>query len=67
MNPTPEQIKAARTAAGMTQKEAAAAVHRTSPEGFKRWSEWETGAIPMPPAEWELFNLKVVDGKDNKK
>jgi hypothetical protein len=62
MYPTPEQIKAARLAANMTQAEAAAVVHRTSSTGFKRWSEWECGAKKMPPAEWELFNLKVARG-----
>jgi putative transcriptional regulator len=64
--PTPEEIKAARVAAGLTQAEAAALVHRKE---YRRWNEWENGRVPMPAAEWELFNLKakVVDSGDNKK
>jgi DNA (cytosine-5)-methyltransferase 1 len=67
--PKPAEIRTARKAAGLTQREAAALVHRTSNEGHKRWSEWENGATTMPPAEWELFLLKtkVVDRSDNKK
>lgn len=61
--PTPAEIKAARLAAGLTQREAAALVHRND---YRRWSEWENGHVQMPPAEWELFNLKVVDSKGNK-
>lgn len=67
MHPKPHEIYKARLAANLTQKEAAHLVHRSSDQGYKRWSEWETGARPMPAAEWELFQLKVVDIIDNKK
>lgn len=60
--PTPEQIKAARLAAGLNQAEAAALVHRTRPGC---WSEWERGAVVMPLAEWELFKLKATPANCN--
>jgi putative transcriptional regulator len=68
--PTPEEIRAARAAAGLTQLQAAALVHRTGVKSSDRWSEWENGRVPMPLAEWELFTLKtskVIDAADNKK
>ena len=55
VQPTPEQVLEARTAAGLTQKEAAALVHRGR---AVRWSEWERGTIHMQPDAWELFLLK---------
>lgn len=55
-SPTPEQVKEARLAAGHTQAEAAAVVHR---DEYRRWSEWERGVVKMPPAEWELYLLKT--------
>lgn len=57
MTPTPDMIRAARLAAGLTQTEAAALVHRSRAAS---WSEWERGAVPMPAAEWDLFGLKVA-------
>jgi len=55
VQPTPEQVLEARIAAGLTQKEAAALVHRVA---AKRWSEWERGSMHMQPDVWELFLLK---------
>jgi putative transcriptional regulator len=60
--PTPEEIRAARAAAGLTQQQAAALVHRTGVKCADRWSEWENGRVPMPLAEWELFTLKTATG-----
>ena len=54
--PTPAEILAARTAAGLTQQEAAAVVHRTE---RKRWSEWERGERQMQTDTWELFLIKT--------
>lgn len=66
-NPTPEQIKAARLNAGLTQTEAARLVHAT----LRAWQSWEApegqessiaGAIlarRMHPGLWELFNIKI--------
>lgn len=62
--PTPAEVATARAAAGLTMEAAAALVHRNT---YKRWSEWETGARPMPLAEWELFLFKVVDKTVNNK
>ncbi len=56
-NPTPEEIKAARKLAGLTQEQAAALVY------VKRdgWIRWEKGRRDMHPAFWELFNMKVKE------
>ncbi len=54
--PTPESIRAARAAAGLTQAEAAAVVHRPS---YRTWQDWERGRARMPPDAWELFLLKT--------
>jgi DNA (cytosine-5)-methyltransferase 1 len=55
--PTPAQVRDARLAAGLTQKQAAALVHWGDE---RRWGERERGDSVMPPAEWELFQLKVA-------
>lgn len=54
-NPTPEEIRAAREAAGLSQTAAGAAVHTTC----RTWQQWEAGDRRMHPAFWELFRLKV--------
>jgi len=54
--PTPEEIKAARTKARLLQADAAALVHASAPQ---RWQEWETGKYKMSLATWELFLLKT--------
>ena len=54
--PTPEMIRAARVAAGLTQTEAAAVVHRPS---YRTWQDWERGRAQMPLDAWELFLLKT--------
>lgn len=57
--PTPEQIRQARKAAGLTQSEAAAKVHAT----LRGWQNWESARCgvfrPMPLAAWELFLIKT--------
>jgi putative transcriptional regulator len=60
-NPTPEAIRAARAAAGLTQTEAAALIY----SGLRAWQEWEAGARRMHPALWELWNLKCIRAKGN--
>lgn len=57
--PTPEQIKAARLAAGHTQQQAAETVHRTD---SARWREWESGRHRMDAAVWELYQIKTQPG-----
>ena len=54
--PTPEAIVAARKAAGLTQAEAAAIVHRPS---YRTWQDWERGRAKMPLDAWELFLVKT--------
>lgn len=54
-NPTPEEIKAARQAASLTQAQAGALVHTT----VRTWQQWEAGDRAMHPAMWELFCLKT--------
>lgn len=54
-NPSPEQIRAAREAAGLSQTEAAALIYA----GLRGWQEWEAGNRKMHPALWEFFLIKV--------
>lgn len=53
-NPSPEEVRAAREAAGLTQTEAAALIHCT----LRGWQEWEAGNRRMHPGLWELFRIK---------
>lgn len=54
-NPTPKQIRAARTAAGHTQTEAAAVIYKS----LRGWQDWESGARKMDPALLELYRIKT--------
>ena len=53
-NPTPEEVRAAREASGLSQTAAAALIHCT----LRGWQEWEAGNRKMHPAFWELFRIK---------
>ena len=53
--PAPREVRAARLAADLTQKEAADLVFRNK----RMWSAWETGESPMGLAVWTLFCLRV--------
>lgn len=53
-NPAPDEVRAAREAAGLTQTEAAALIHCT----LRGWQEWEAGNRRMHPGLWELFRIK---------
>jgi DNA (cytosine-5)-methyltransferase 1 len=62
--PTPDQVKAAREAAGHSQAQAGALVHTDA----RTWRRWELGprfesgrAIPL--AAWELYLLKTGQAK----
>lgn len=57
-NPTPDEIRAAREAAGLTQ-EAAAGVVRSS---RMAWQKWELAERKMHPGLWRLFKLEVAQG-----
>ncbi|MDB5835942.1 MAG: hypothetical protein JWR14_5772 [Caballeronia sp.] len=52
--PVPEDIRAARQAAGLTQTAAGALLHTTC----RTWQKWEAGDRHMHPAMWELFCIK---------
>ncbi len=59
-NPTPEEIRAAREAAGLTQTAAASLLYRT----LRNWQQWESAKESpdhrrMDPALWELFKIKT--------
>lgn len=54
-SPSPEEIKAARKAAKLTQTQAADLTHVTT----RGWQHWEAGDREMHPAIWELFLIKV--------
>lgn len=58
--PTPEEIKATRLAAGLTQVKAAEMVYVVG----RAWVYWEatdsaSGQRKMPLAVWELFLAKI--------
>lgn len=54
-NPAPEEVKAARAAAGLTQTQAGAVVYSS----IKAWQTWEDGTRRMHPAIFELFVIKT--------
>jgi len=54
-SPTPEEVRAAREATGLTQAKAAALVHTDA----RSWRRWELGERAMHPAFWELFCIKI--------
>lgn len=54
MHPTPNQIKAARKKAGLTQSTAAELIWST----LRTWQDWEAGIARMHPAIWFAFKLK---------
>jgi putative transcriptional regulator len=54
--PRPEAIRAAREAAGMTQRQAAALIYASE----RAWQQWEAGSRPMHPGLFELYGLKVA-------
>ena len=55
MPPRPEQIRAERQAAGLTQTAAAILVHAK----LRTWQDWESGTAKMHPAFWELWMMKT--------
>lgn len=50
---TPTDIRAARTAAHLTQTQAGQTIGGT----LRTWQDWESGARTMPSAAWDLFLL----------
>lgn len=58
--PTPQEIKTARQAAGLTQTQAARVIYST----LRTWQDWEAGIAAMHPGLWELFTLKTTRHAD---
>ena len=52
----PEQIKAVRLKAGLTQAEAAALISYSK----RAWQDWEQGRKPMRDAVMDFFLLKLA-------
>ncbi len=59
--PTPDEIRAARERAGMSQAQAAALISTAKKAGYKTWAGYETvegkNARTIPLPVWELFLL----------
>ena len=53
--PTPADVKSARVAAGLTQKQAAAVIHKK----LLAWQRYESGDRAMDAAYYELFLIKT--------
>ena len=53
-HPSPDAIKSARVAAGLTQEEAGAEVKSAR----RTWQDWERGRRKMPAGLFDLFKLK---------
>lgn len=53
--PTPADVKSARIAAGLTQKQAAAVIYKD----IRAWQRYEAGDRHMDAALYELFLLKT--------
>ena len=53
--PTPEEVLAARKAAGLTGQKASELIGQES----RAWRKYEAGASVMHPSSWELFLLKT--------
>ena len=61
-NPKPAEILRAREGAGLTQQQAAELLHTS----WRTWQNWEADGPEnrrMPPAAWELFNIKLAARK----
>jgi transcriptional regulator with XRE-family HTH domain len=60
MTPTPEQVRAARKAAGLTQEQAA---ERAGLGSRTRWAEYEAGTRSMPKYRFDYFKTMSKGGK----
>lgn len=57
-NPSPEEIRAARKAARITQSQAATLLYLYSD---RNWRAYEAGKVRMHPAFWDLFQRRVKE------
>lgn len=62
-NPTPEEVRALRLSASLTQEQSALLIHVTG----RAWRMYEGGDRKMPAAAWELYRLKVATLKSKAK
>lgn len=53
-SPTPDEIRDARKASGLSQTAAAELIYST----LRTWQDWEAGKAHMHPGLWELFRQK---------
>ena len=53
-NPTPDQIRAARLAAGLSQSEAAVIIKSSK----RSWENWEQDRVKMHPGLFDYFLIK---------
>jgi len=60
MTPTPAQIRKARLAADLTQRQAAALIGYS----LRMWEEWEAGRYPMRAVLWQAWNDSVKRNND---
>jgi putative transcriptional regulator len=56
-NPLISEIRAAREAAALTQKEAGALIYASC----RAWEEWESGRRKMHPAFWQFFLIRLKE------
>lgn len=54
-NPTPDQIRAARLAAGLSQAEACELILSSK----RSWENWEQGRVKMHPGLFDYFLIKT--------
>jgi hypothetical protein len=55
MNPTPDQIRAARAASHLSQADAATVIYSK----LRTWQDWESGVAKMHLGLFELFLFKT--------
>lgn len=58
--PNPQEIRAARQSAGLSQTQAGALVG----VALRTWQQWEAGDCRMRAALWELFQIRTGAGPD---
>ena len=57
--PNPNEIRAKRLEAKLTQADAADLIHSK----LRTWQDWEAGKAKMHAGLWELFLLKLEERK----
>lgn len=54
-NPKPDEIRAARESAKLSQERAAKLIYSAP----RTWQHWEAGESRMHPGLWDLFKIKI--------